>query len=134
MRCRVTKRYEKELVQEIVTLVANTATQMVLWCESTLPQRGPAGSFQPFNANLGVFEKFGWLLKSRLLIRPHTCTRRFIYFLLLINGAKALSLEDGSGGARRAVSEVSPQIYDFCVFWPFGGSNSLSFGNFGGPT
>ena len=25
-------------------------------------------------------------------------------------------LEDGSGGAQRAVWEVSPQIYDFCVF------------------
>ena len=39
-------------------------TSLITWCESTLlrrfAQRGPLSSFEGFNANLGVFEKFGF--------------------------------------------------------------------------
>ena len=50
---------ENDLINEDGQVVLKRA-----WCESTLlqdsPRGGPSGSFQGFNANLGVFEKFSF--------------------------------------------------------------------------
>ena len=64
-----------------------------IWCESTLlrtfAQRGPSGSFEGFNANLGVFENLAFevsswkppcLVSSKNMVRKHSPFEGFSFY------------------------------------------------------
>ena len=85
------------------------------WCESTLlrrfAQRGPSGSFEGFNANLGVFEKFGfWRIVFSI---DHALCKTLVDLFTFFLVRKHSPPEIRSEGPFGVVSKVSTQIWAF---------------------